>query len=370
MSEIKEFLKKEFVVIIAGIAALVSCALVPAANYIDYVNTDVIGILFSLMLIIAGLKGNNVISRFSGFIVRKTRILGTRKAAFVIVLLTFFLSMFVTNDAALIALVPITIMFFEEYPGLMIYAVVIQTIAANMGSMATPFGNPQNLMIFTSYDVSAWTFFKAAAPTVCVSFAAVMLLCLFMPDKPVVPEDYSELELGKSSFLLLYGVLFVLVLLSVFGVLNVLVVFASVCAVVIIIEPRRFVEIDYGLLVTFVFFFIFVENLQRLNGASEFMASLVDGREFFASVATSQVISNVPAAMVLTGFTDNWKAVMLGTDVGGLGTPVASLASLISLRIYNDAENSSPLKYLGVFLLVNFAVLAGIYAFVYFTQLG
>jgi Na+/H+ antiporter NhaD/arsenite permease-like protein len=139
----------------------------------------------------------------------------------------------------------------------------------------------------------------------------------------------------------------------VFGVFDVLVAFASVCVVVIIIEPKRFTEIDYGLLLTFVFFFVFVGNIQQIPKVSEFVSEFVTGREFVSSLLASQVISNVPAAVMLSGFTDNWRAVMLGTDIGGLGTPIASLASLISLRIYGSTENAKSLKFLGVFLIVN-----------------
>lgn len=369
MSGFKEFVKKEFIVIIAGTAALVSCALVPVTDYSKFIDTNVLGILFSLMLIIAGLRGNNLLSKLSGWIVRKTHVEGTRKAFTVMALLTFFVSMFVTNDAALIALVPITVGFFADYPVHMIYAIVAQTVAANLGSMATPFGNPQNLLIYTTYDITPFEFFKAAAPTAFLGFGAVILLCLFIKDEPLVPDDERDTKLTNKPYLVLYGMLFVLVMLTVFGVLDVLVVFASACVVVIIIEPKRFLQIDYGLLVSFIFFFVFVGNIQRIGSVNDLITSLVNGKEFFASVLSSQVISNVPAALMLTGFTDNWKAVMLGTDIGGLGTPVASLASLISIRIYGETENAKPLKFLGVFTLVNFAVLAVMYIFAILTQL-
>ncbi len=369
MEGFREFVKKELVVIIAGAAALISCAFVPVVNYIDYVDTDVIGTLFSLMAIIAGLKGNGVLSDFSRRIVKKAHINGTRRALVVISLMTFFLSMLVTNDAALIALVPLTVMFFSEYPSQMIYAVVVQTVAANMGSMATPFGNPQNLLIFSSYDITAEEFFAASLPTAAVSLAAVLILCAFAKNKPIAPADDSESGDGCNAYIALYVVLFVLVMICVFTEISITVAFASVCVVVMIIEPKRFLEVDYGLLITFVFFFIFVGNIQRIDAVNSFVTELVEGREFFASAAISQVISNVPAAVMLSGFTDNWKAVMLGTDIGGLGTPVASLASLISLRIYGETENAQTGKFLGVFTAVNFGLLVLIYAFAEITQI-
>ncbi|MBQ2824134.1 MAG: citrate transporter [Oscillospiraceae bacterium] len=370
MEGFREFVKKEIVVIIAGAAALISCAFVPVVNYIDYVDTEVIGTLFSLMAIIAGLKGNNVLSRFSGWIVEKAHINGTRRALVVISLLTFFLSMLVTNDAALIALVPVTVLFFADYPSQMIYAIVVQTVAANMGSMATPFGNPQNLLIYSSYSITPAEFFAASLPTTAVSLAAVLILCVLIKNKPLVPAENDTAETtGSKAYIFLYGVLFVLVMVCVFTDMSILVAFASVCAVVMIIEPQRLFEVDYGLLITFVFFFIFVENIQRIDVVNSFITELVQGREFFASAAISQVISNVPAAVMLSGFTDNWKAVMLGTDIGGLGTPVASLASLISMRIYGETENAKTGRFLGVFTVVNFVLLVLIYAFAELTQI-
>lgn len=369
MEGLKEFVKKEFVVIAAGAAALVSCLFVPSTRYIDYVDTDVLATLLSLMLIIAGLKGNGVLVSLSCEIVRRASVTNTRRALTAVSLLTFFLSMFITNDAALIALVPMTVLFFREYPSRLIYAVVVQTVAANMGSMATPFGNPQNLLIYSSYKISPGEFFAASLPVTAVSLGAVLLLCLAERPKPISAEEESSSERGNRSYITLYAVLFVLVLICIFTDISIMVAFASVCAVVLIIEPERMFEVDYGLLITFVFFFIFVGNIQRIEAVNSFITELVKGREFLVSAALSQVISNVPAAAMLTGFTDNWKAVMLGTDIGGLGTPVASLASLISLRIYGETEKAHMLKFLGVFSAVNFTLLAVIYIFAEFTQI-
>lgn len=364
MTEVKDFIKRNLMVLIAMAAALISCALVPVTDYIKYVDTNVIGILFCLMLVTAGFKHNNVLAKAMYFLIEKAHIYGTRKALVILSLITFFLSMFVTNDASLIALVPIMIIFFEEYPAYLIYAIVVQTIAANLGSMATPFGNPQNLLIFTDYGITPAEFFSAMLPATAVGLALVLILAALVPNKPLVVDDYEEIHIVNPRYASLYAVLFVLVLLAVFGVLDVLVVFASVCVVAVIIEPKLFYDIDYGLLLTFIFFFIFVGNIKNIPAVNSFVENLVSGREFFAAVITSQFISNVPAAVMLTSFTDNWKALMLGVDVGGLGTPVASMASLISLRIYGASENSKPARFLGIFLLINIALLAIMYAFV------
>ena len=363
MTEVKDFIKRNLMVIIALAAALISCAFVPVTDYTQYVDTDVIGILFCLMLVTSGFKHNNVLAKAMYFLIEKARIYGTRKALVILSLITYFLSMFVTNDASLIALVPIMITFFEEYPAYLIYAIVVQTIAANLGSMATPFGNPQNLLIFTDYGLTPAEFFSAMLPAAVFGLALVLILAVLVPNKPLVVDDYEELHIANPRYASLYAVLFVLVLLAVFGVLDVLVVFASVCVVAVIIEPKIFYDIDYGLLLTFIFFFIFVGNTKNISAVNSFVGNLVSGREFFAAVITSQFISNVPAAVMLTSFTDNWKQLLLGVDIGGLGTPIASMASLISLRIYSSHEDSKPMRFLGIFLLINFALLAIMYAF-------
>lgn len=364
MTEVKDFIKRNLMVLIALIAALISCAFVPVTDYVQYVDTDVIGILFCLMLITAGFKQNNVLAKAMYFLIEKARIYGTRKALVILSVITFFLSMFVTNDASLIALVPILIPFFEEYPAYLIYAVVVQTVAANLGSMATPFGNPQNLLIFTDYGISSADFFATMLPAAAAGLVLVLILAALVPNKPIVVDDYGVIHIVNPRYTALYAVLFVLALLAVFGVLDVLVVFVSVCVVVVIIEPKLFYDIDYGLLLTFIFFFIFVGNIKNISAVNVFVENLVSGREFFAAVVTSQIISNVPAAVMLGSFTDNWKELLLGVDVGGLGTPVASMASLISLRIYSAVEKSKPARFLGIFLLINIALLAIMYAFV------
>lgn len=363
MTEVKDFFKRNFIVLVALAAALVSCALVPVTDYIQYVDTDVIGILFCLMLITAGFKQNNVLAKAMYFLVEKARIYGTKKALVILSTITFILSMFVTNDAALIALVPIMVTFFEEYPAYLIYAIVVQTVAANLGSMATPFGNPQNLLIFTDYGIAPAEFFSAVLPVAAIGLALVLLLSVLVPDKPLVVDEYDRIDIVNPRYSALYGVLFVLALLAVFGVLDVLVVFVSVCVVAVIIEPKLFYDIDYGLLLTFIFFFIFVGNIKNIPSVNAFAEKLVSGREFFAAALTSQVISNVPAAVMLGSFTDNWKALLLGVDIGGLGTPVASMASLISFRIYSGTRDSKPLRFLGVFLCINIILLAILYIF-------
>jgi len=362
---VKEFFKKEFLVIIAALAAGISCLFVPMTNYIDYINTDTIGLLFCLMIAVAGFRECGLLTWLSRKLLGKGEPM-SRKTGTVLIFISFFSSMLFTNDVALIAFVPITAALFEKLPGTMIYVITVQTAAANLGSMLTPFGNPQNLYLYDRYSMSPAEFFGTTLPVFAVSGALVLLLCLFIKNEPLGREQNVGTAIRDKRYLLFYIVLFVLCLLAVFGVLDVIVVFSSVCIVAAIIDMRLFSAVDYGLLAAFAFFFIFVGNMQNIEAVRSLVTQLVEGREMLASAAVSQIISNVPAAFMLSGFTENARALVLGTNIGGLGTIIASLASLISFRIYLETNKASPWKYLGVFTLVSFALLIIIFGFAYF----
>ena len=365
MKGIIDFCKKEFLVVIATLAALISCFFVPITNFVEYINTNTIGLLFCLMIAVAGFRECRLLSVIS----RKLLGSGTpmaRRTGTILVFITFFASMLFTNDVALIAFVPLTAALFSKLPSTMIYVITVQTAAANLGSMLTPFGNPQNLYLYDFYNYTPADFFGTTLPVFAVSAALILVLCLLIKNVPLGTENTEEVALENKRFLAFYVILFILCLLAVFGFMDVIVVFASVCVVAIILDMRLFTAVDYSLLLTFASFFVFVGNLQNMPAVNEFVTKLVEGQEFLASTLVSQVISNVPAAFMLSGFTDNGRALVLGTNVGGLGTLVASLASLISFRIYMETDEAKPIKYLGVFTLVNVILLAIIYPFTYY----
>lgn len=360
-----DFCKREFSVVLSFLAAFISCLFVPVTNYVDYIDTDTIGLLFCLMIAVAGFRDCGLLSFLSG------KLLGgespkSRRTGTVLVFISFFTSMLFTNDVALIAFVPLTAALFENLPKTMIYVITVQTAAANLGSMLTPFGNPQNLYLYDRYGMTAEEFFSATVPVTALSAALIFALCMLIKNEPLNTHSRSVAVIRNKRYLVLYSALFLLCLLTVFGKVGVIVTFASVCIVAVIIDMRIFAAVDYGLLATFAFFFIFVGNIRNIGAVSEFVTKLTDGREMLASAAASQVISNVPAAVMLSGFTENSRALVLGTNIGGLGTIVASLASLISFRIYLETDEARPLRYLGVFTLVNVLLLAVTFAFAYF----
>lgn len=362
MFSFKQLLKKEAVAVIAFAAALISCFFVPVTNYVSYIDTELIGVMFGFMTVVAGFSENNVFKVFSVRIARLAK--DTRRLGSSLVFVVFFTSMFITNDVALIAFVPFTLMLYEKIDCSPVYVVVLQTVAANLGSALTPFGNPQNLYLFSASQMSSGDFFKITLPVAAISILLLFIAVMLIKKEPVFTEDSdSDIRLKNKNYLILYAALFVLCVLSVFGIVDTISVFASVCVVAAIIEPNIFLKVDYGLLVTFACFFIFVGNVKRIPEVTQYIGNIISGHEFESAVICSQVISNVPSAVMLSAFTDDYKALILGTDIGGLGTLVASLASLISYKYYSCSFNAEPKKFIGCFTVVNIIFLAVLFVF-------
>lgn len=356
MRRILTFFKSEFVLIISAVAAIVSIIFVPvSASYISYIDFRVLVLLFCLMLVVAGFTENNVFSMFSQYLTSKAK--SVRLLSLILVMITFFSSMFVTNDVALITFVPFTILTLCAAPEYIIYVIALQTIAANLGSMLTPIGNPHNLYIYSYYNLSAKEFFKYTIPFVLLSFVIITLLSVCIKDKRFKVKYHEQLEIKNKKETIIYFILFLLCLASVFNLVHYLIVLGVVLVTFLILNKKLIRKVDYGLLFTFVCFFIFVGNIQQIPSISNWISGLISGKELLSTILISQVISNVPAAVMLSKFTDNYKALIIGTNIGSLGTFVASLASLISLKIYMRSENAKPLKYLGIFTILNVSVL-------------
>lgn len=368
LGSIKRFIKKEAVFCISALCAAVTMIAVPPdSEYLGYIDFRVLCLLFSLMAVVAGFKKAGAFGWLTGCLLR--RIKSGRLLGVTLVMLPFFCSMLITNDVALLIFVPFTVALLAKLrcEKSLIPLLVLQTVGANLGSMATPVGNPQNLFIYSAYDLSAGDFFSVTLPLTAVSF---LVLCA--SSVPVMPrnlpqrENESETVTGKGK-LIIYSVLFVLCLLTVFKLVHYLVTAAVIIAVLLVAERKLLKEVDYMLLLTFVCFFVISENLGRIDGVSLFLQSILSKSTLLTAVGTSQIISNVPAAVVLSGFTDNWKDLLAGVNIGGLGTPIASLASIITLKLYMNSGSSNVLKFLGVFLLFNVIGLAVLLAFAFIT---
>ncbi|MCL2884540.1 MAG: SLC13 family permease, partial [Oscillospiraceae bacterium] len=268
------------------------------------------------------------------------------------------------NDVALIAFVPLTAGIFRIYgrEGL-ISTVVLETIAANVGSMLTPVGNPQNLYLFSFYHLGLSRFLLIVLPTVAVGYVLLMGILLVSKNSQVEVRATRRVSFGqrKSLFFCVAGS-FILCVLAVLRAVDYRICVPAVLLCLLLADRKLYKKADYGLLLTFVAFFIFAGNIEQLPAVKDALAGLLAGRAFPVSLLGSQVVSNVPAAMMAARFTDDTRGVLLGVNIGGLGTPVASLASLIAFRLYAKSENAAPRRYWGVFTVYNvifLAVLAG-----------
>ena len=364
MRKLLSFLRREAVLTAALLLALISAVLVGIDRaYLDYIDTDVLLLLFSLMAVVRALSHLGLFDAAGRILCRVGR--NARRTALLLVLACFFFAMLITNDVALITFVPLALLLLSGRERL--YTVALMSAAANLGSMATPIGNPQNIYLVSHYGMDGGTFFGTVLPVAGLSVLLTALGTLLLPKKPLAaaepdPSDAKPLtdRRGKLTALVC-GLLFVLCLLSVFRVLPKWVCALAALAVFLLLDRRALREVDYALLLTFVCFFVFVGNLGRIGIVHDFLVRRIAGHELAAGVLLSQVISNVPAALMLSSFTENAPALLLGVNVGGLGTLVASLASLISFQLYRRADGAETGRYLLVFTLVNVVLLLPLY---------
>lgn len=370
MKRVVSFIKKETVLLAAWVLALISAFFVtPSRAYLGYIDFRSLGILWSLMVIMQGLKQNGVFS-FVG-----TRLLAkTRKAwqlSAVLIFLCFFCSMFITNDVALITFVPFAVMMLQscKKEELMIPVIVLQTVAANLGSMLTPIGNPQNLYLFGVSQMGVGEFVRFMLPyTILSGVLLIVCICFLKGKSDPVDAAISEKELltnerGRVEKACVYTGLFVLSLFVVGRVLDYRYMVAIVFVVVFFMEKKTIFHVDYSLLLTFVGFFIFTGNMGKIQTVSNLLQQVIQGREVALGVLISQCISNVPATLLLSGFTEEYKKLLLGVNIGGLGTLIASMASLISYKIFANTCNKEKGRYFIHFTMINIVFLIVLLAF-------
>lgn len=326
-----EFLKKECVLVIAVTLAILSSFIsIPKMSYIDF---KVLILLFNLMVVVAAFKELKVLDSIAIGLLKKCNTYTSISLA--LVFITFISSMIVTNDVALITFVPLSIVIVRKANINVLKIVIFQTLAANLGSSFTPMGNPQNLFIYSFYNLSPIDFFKITLPIVILAVLFLVLL-VFKDKKMNLSLDLEDVKIDNKRDVYLFGGLFLIILLSVFHVIDYKVTFLITIVMVLILNKKLFSQVDYSLLITFIGFFIFVGNISTMDVVKNFMEGILNSPKstFLASVLSSQVISNVPATMLLSGFTDHFKELLLGVNIGGMGTLIASLASVISYKIY------------------------------------
>lgn len=358
MQKICKFIKAQPVLVIAFILAVATVFIVPPdKEYVGYCDRTVLIELFVLMAAVAGLCGIGIFDKATRIILQKT---GTvRKLGAVMILICFFSAMLVTNDVALITFVPLTLLIYKNIRDerSLILTIVLESAAANLGSMMTPVGNPQNLFLYKKYGLTAMTFLKTMLPVGALGLAAVLGLTFFLSsDKCQAPERSEEkIPALKAA---VYTGLFIICIAAVFRIVPDWVCLIAVVLAAAVCDIKLLAKVDYYLLATFVCFFVFVGNISRIEAVNTFFSDILTGRELVVGAVLSQFISNVPAAVMLAEFTDNGTQLLLGVDIGGFGTIIASMASLIAFQIYRGSEGAKAGRYMAVFTVINVLLLA------------
>ena len=356
------FLKKETVLCIAALLAVCSGFFVPPSYaYVEYLDLRVLSLLFCLMLAVAGLQSIGVFQSLGTALLSGLK--NTRQLILLLTGLCFFSSMFITNDVALITFVPFAIMVLRmaRQEKLYIPVIVLQTLAANLGSMFTPIGNPQNLYLYSAFSISAPDFLMTMLPLTLLSLVLLIAAALRLPNTRLTIRAMEAPAPISRSRLTIYLSLFLVCLACVARLITFPWMLLTVTLCIFLTDRSLFRHVDYYLLLTFVFFFLFIGNMERIPAVSEFFHRLIHQKELLLGILLSQCISNVPAAILLSGFTQEWKPLLYGVNIGGLGTLIASLASLISYRYYINIDGAEKGTYFRTFTIYNvvFLIITG-----------
>lgn len=357
MSKIFAFIKKRIVFCVSFLLAVISCFIVPPSkDYISYIDWNTLAILFALMSAIQGLNSCGVFKSFGRFLCSKCG--STKSLCTLLIFMCFFTSMLITNDVALLTFVPFALILLGSIEGVAswvpMYTVILQTVAANTGSMLTPVGNPQNLFLYEQTGMALGEFILILLPYTLLCGGLLLICCLFIPSVKLSTANAEEEKSAKPKLnLILHTALFVLCLLSVARFVPKLITAAVALLLLLIFDRDTLGKVDYFLLLTFVCFFIFSGNLSNISVVRTFLQNSLAGRECLTSALVSQVVSNVPATLMLYPFAQDLRELLLGVNFGGLGTLVGSLASLISFNIYGQFKSESTGKFLGLFTIIN-----------------
>ena len=351
--KVLRFIKKNIVFFIAALAAIISCFFVPPdKEYLSYFDWKTLSCLFITLAVICALR--NI--KFFTIIARKLVIMtGNLRTLFVLlIVITFIGSMIIANDMALITFLPLgyfalSVTKHEKY---MAYLFVLQNISANLGGMLTPFGNPQNLYLYSYFNIPTGEFTLIMLPSFLLAVTLLLIACI--PVKPIkftLTEKFPEkLDIKKT---ILYGILFLFSILIVFRVIHFAAGLILIPLILFFVDRESLKMVDYGLLGTFFFFFVFAGNLSRMDTVNTLISYLLEKDTLIVSILSCQFISNVPSAILLSRFTNDYSALLLGVNIGGTGTLIASLASLITFNEFRILHPEQTKKYIAIFASAN-----------------
>jgi len=358
------FVKKNVVMVVAMLAAAITCFFVPPDRaYLDYFDVKTLTCLFCVLAVVCALKNIHFFYILAKKIVRIFK--NARLSILALVYITFIGSMLIANDMALLTFLPLGLYVLSSTGKgkYMAFTFIMQNIAANLGGMLTPFGNPQNLYLYTKFEIPNLEFMTIMAPPFAVAVVLITVCCLiFVKPEPLeLKEEKVSLPAGRA---VVYMLLFALAIAIVFRGISYWIGLAVIPAVLLFMDRKALKMVDYPLLLTFVFFFIFSGNMARIDAVKQLFSMLLEKSTLLFSVISCQVISNVPSAILLSQFTDNYRELLLGVNIGGVGTLIASLASLITFREYTKQNKGKTGYYILLFTAFNFAFLVILALFV------
>ncbi len=364
MSNVFGFVKRNVILLVAVLFAVITSFIVPPdEKYLGYFDLSTLCCLFGTLLVVEALSNVKFFEILARKIVVKFK--NMRNITFALVFITYFGSMVMANDMALITFLPLGYFVLKSTgkKEKTAYIYILQNIAANLGGMLTPFGNPQNLYLYSYFNIPNAEFISIMFPPFIVALVLIVFCCFLVKKEDATIKDdaeYKQDKLKTAVYLLLFAV-------SVCSVLRFFPYYIGIGIAtlgVLILDRKAFKTVNYPLLLTFCAFFVFSGNLSRIEAVHEFVGGVLNKNVLLVSVLTPQIISNVPTATLLCRFTTNYKPLLVGVNLGGLGTPVASLASLITLGKFKSTGGNVA-RYLGLFLLINFSFLSVLFGFEY-----
>ena len=357
MQKLLPFIKKNAVMLIAALAAIVTSIIIPPdSEYIGYFDFKTLTCLFCVLAVVCALRNIRFFYTLAKAIIRKFK--NTRMSILALVYITFIGSMLIANDMALLTFLPLGYFVLhttgkEKY---MAFTFIMQNIAANLGGMLTPFGNPQNLYLYSKFNIPDAEFVSIMFIPFIIAIVLITVCCLvFVKNEPLIIEERAAtLPVFRT---VIYLILFAFSILIVFRFIPYQIGLIVIPISIFFLDRQALRDVDYGLLFTFVFFFIFSGNMARMEPVRDFFSFLLEKNTLVFSALSCQFISNVPSAILLSQFTDNYRDLLLGVNIGGAGTMIASLASLITFREYSKQDPGHTARYILKFSLFNFAFL-------------
>ncbi|MBR3791199.1 MAG: citrate transporter [Clostridia bacterium] len=358
MNIVLKFIRKNLIFTIAWFLAIITIFLVPIdKEYLSYFDFKTLACLFCALAVVCALRH----IYFFQIVAKKIVCIfkNTRTAVLALVYITFIGSMLIANDMALITFLPLGYFVLSQtnHKELMSFTFIMQNISANLGGMLTPFGNPQNLYLYSYMNIPTKEFFEIMFPPFIISVTLITICCLFIKKEPLtLSKSEADIKLKKDKTII-YSILFALSIAVVFDTIPFMLGVIIITISMLFLDRDALLEVDYGLLLTFCAFFIFSGNLARIDAVKNIISALIDKNTLLVSVLSCQVISNVPSAVLLSHFTKNYPALLIGVNIGGTGTPISSLASLITLSQYSKHEPGKIKQYMLQFTIYNFSIL-------------